>query len=92
MQTRRVGSMSKLTMFRASCLTAALCLLWVNGACALEGVPDAVQKIIDAYNIPDGAVSMLVQEVGADSPLASRNTTVPRNPASSRRSNQERAL
>jgi len=84
MRTRRLVSIFKSIMFKRSYLTiATLCLLWVHGALALEGVPDAVQKIIDAYNIPDGAVSMLVQDVGAEAPVASRNIAVPRNPASS---------
>ena len=70
-------------MFKTALLTVvALCAVCVNTP-TLAQVPPSVQKVINAYKIPDSSISLLVQDVGSVSPLVSLNAEVPRNPASS---------
>jgi len=45
-------------------------------------MPEAVQLVIDGHGLPGSSFSMLVQEVGAPSPLLARNTGIAFNPAS----------
>ncbi len=64
--------------------TLAIALLWAGLASAAAAqVPESVRKVINAYKIPDGAISVLVQNINAEIPLLSINAEVPRNPASS---------
>jgi D-alanyl-D-alanine carboxypeptidase/D-alanyl-D-alanine-endopeptidase (penicillin-binding protein 4) len=70
-------------VFKTALLTVvALCAVCVNTPTRAQ-VPPSVQKVINAYKIPDSSISLLVQDVGSVSPLVSLNTDVPRNPASS---------
>ena len=64
-------------------VTVAVLALLINTALALDEIPDAVQKIIGKYKIPDSSISLMVQDVDSFSPRLSLNAQVPRNPASS---------
>ena len=46
-------------------------------------LPAGVRVITSGYNLPAHSYSLLVQEIGADTPLLAINTDQPFNPASS---------
>ena len=64
-------------------VTVAAFALLINTALAVDEIPDAVQKVISKYKIPDSSISLMVQDVDSFSPRLSLNAQVPRNPASS---------
>ena len=45
-------------------------------------LPNEIARVITALKVPPGNVSILVQAVGADTPVLSHEADVPRNPAS----------
>lgn len=45
-------------------------------------IPEAVQLVIDGHGLPASSFSLLVQELGAETPLLARNTGIAFNPAS----------
>jgi serine-type D-Ala-D-Ala carboxypeptidase/endopeptidase (penicillin-binding protein 4) len=47
-----------------------------------DRAPASVQKLIDAYKIPTGAISLIAQAIGSDRPLVRLNENQARNPAS----------
>ncbi len=61
---------------------ALLWAFWIPIAAAVENVPVPVRKTIDAYKIPDGSFSLIVQDVASATPLLNINPKRPRNPAS----------
>ncbi|HJP36396.1 MAG TPA: hypothetical protein QF901_10445, partial [Gammaproteobacteria bacterium] len=52
---------------------ALLWAFWIPIAAAVENVPVPVRKTIDAYKIPDGSFSLIVQDVASATPLLNIN-------------------
>jgi len=69
-------------MFNKFALVAMAIISGCASVSAFGQIPESVQKVIDAYNIPSGAISMLVQDVGSATPVLSVNAETLRNPAS----------
>ena len=55
------------------------CIGWSGGAAQL---PDQLQRILSAHDIPSANVSVVVQGVGAHRPVLAHHPQQPRNPAS----------
>ncbi len=71
-------------MSKAVFLSAVvLCTACLSVAAGVEQIPVSVRKIIDAYEIPNSSLSMVVQDVSSATPLLNVNPKIPRNPASS---------
>ncbi len=75
-------------MFRRepkSCLLAGVLLLAIvfpGSATAQTALPAPVSRILFQRGLPEAAVSVFVQQIGASQPLLVFNANVPRNPAS----------
>lgn len=56
--------------------------LLAQESAAAPSLPAGVRVVTKGYELPADAYSLLVQEVGADTPLLAVNADVPMNPAS----------
>lgn len=63
--------------------TAILGLGVLPGAVCAAALPEAINKAITAYKVPEDAISLVVQEITSDVPNVNLNPLNPRNPASS---------
>ncbi len=71
--------MLKCCVRAAGALLALTCFAAVSAHAAL---PAPMDRIVRGNNLPESAVSVLVQEVGARQPVLALNIDTPRNPAS----------
>ena len=71
------------TPTRRRWLAAILVLSALPGAVFAATLPEAIDKAITAYRVPQDAISLVVQEVASDVPAINLNPLIPRNPASS---------
>ncbi len=71
------------TPTRRRWLAAILALSALPGAVFAATLPEAIDKAITAYRVPQDAISLVVQEVASDVPAINLNPLIPRNPASS---------
>ena len=55
------------------------CIGWSSGAAQL---PDRLQRILSAHDIPPANVSVVVQGLGTEQPVLTHHPLQPRNPAS----------
>jgi len=55
------------------------CIGWTSGSAQL---PDRLQRILSAHDIPPANVSVVVQALGTEQPVLSHHPLQPRNPAS----------
>ena len=69
-------------VFPLVCLLAGAALLPGTQALADDQLPPSIQKVLDHWNVPAEAVSVLVQARGEQSPRLRVNAETPRNPAS----------
>ena len=64
-------------------LAAALVLFSLHTAAHADALPEAIGKAIKSYKVPEGAISLVVQDIDSDVAVISLNPSTPRNPASS---------
>ena len=66
------------------CLNRAIacCMLLATMNCLASPLPENVRAQLSSYKVPESAVSILVQDISADTSLLALNIEVPRNPAS----------
>ena len=66
-------------------LLALLCMSLFCGSALAEiqrVLPERVQRVLDAYDMPPASYSAWVQAIGQNEPLLALNEDLPRNPAS----------
>ncbi len=65
--------------FQRACVA---CLSWVFASVACAALPAPLDRVLRGYNLPESAVSVMVQAVDAREPILALNIDAPRNPAS----------
>jgi D-alanyl-D-alanine carboxypeptidase/D-alanyl-D-alanine-endopeptidase (penicillin-binding protein 4) len=80
MSMRRIRSTSVLFLFFLAALAGAPAR--AQDASGASALPRGVAIVTSGYNLPADSYSLLVQEIGADTPLLAVNPDVPMNPAS----------
>jgi len=65
--------------FQRACVA---CLSWVFASVACAALPAPLDRVLRGYNLPESAVSVMVQAVDAREPALALNIDAPRNPAS----------
>lgn len=64
-------------------LLSLVSLLCLPAAAEIQrSLPERVQRVLDAYDMPQTSYSAWVQAIGQDEPLLALNEDIPRNPAS----------